>query len=174
MMSDVDASTVPNQPPNQTASKTHTKTRGFEIVTTTQRQHPSVQIRLPERSSQCSAGYDFYTPVGFVLSPEERFSVATDIKAYMQPDEYLALYPRSSLGIRGLMISNTVGIVDSDYYENPKNDGNIILFVQNIGQETLTIQAGDRIVQGVFSRYLQADADDNSVIRQGGFGESGR
>lgn len=150
------------------------KLRGFEVVELPYRHYPSEQILLPKRSSQCSAGYDLRTPVAFSLAVGELFSVTTDIRAYMAPHEYLALYPRSSVGLRGIMLVNTVGIIDSDYYQNPKNDGNIIITLHNLGQETFEAQAGDRIAQGIFCRYLLSDDDESEGLRLGGSGHSGR
>ncbi|GMA16484.1 dUTP diphosphatase [Deinococcus metallilatus] len=152
------------------------KQRGFELVAPQHRKHPDVEIRLPRRGSRHSAGYDFHTPVAFTIAPGERTIFATDIKVYMQPDEYLAIYPRSSIGMKAIMITSTVGIVDSDFYSNPHNDGNIHILLHNVGDTPFQAQAGDRIAQGLFTKYLLADGDDLSTgaERQGGYGHTGR
>ncbi|GHF92407.1 dUTPase [Deinococcus piscis] len=152
------------------------KQRGFELVAPQHRQHPDTEISLPRRGTRHSAGYDFVTPAGFTVQPGEMVRVTTDVKAYMGPGEVLQLYVRSSVGLRGLMLANTVGIVDADYYSNPDNDGNIILALRNLGAEPLTAQAGDRVAQGVFVPYLLADGDDLNMggERAGGYGHTGR
>lgn len=151
--------------------------RGFQLVSAQYRQHPDAQIPLPRRGTRHSAGYDFVTPAAFTVAPGEMVRVATDVKAYMGPGEVLQLYVRSSAGLRGLVLANTVGIVDADYYGNPDNDGNIILALRNLGAEPFTAQAGDRVAQGVFVSYLLADGDDDlegGEVRTGGYGHTGR
>ena len=150
--------------------------RGFEVVADRHRQHPDAAIQLPRRASRHSAGYDLHTPVDFTLAPQARTVIVTDLKAYMLPDEVLSVYPRSSVGLRGVMLSNTVGLVDADYHSNPDNDGNIRLSVLNLGADVFTARAGDRIAQAVFIRYLLADGDDVAAgpERQGGSGHTGR
>lgn len=140
------------------------------------RQHPAIEIQLPSRGSRHSAGYDLHTPTAFMLVPGATTVIVTDLKAYMLPDEVLSVFPRSSVGLRGVMLSNTVGIVDADYYANADNDGNIRLSLHNIGPEPFTARAGDRIAQAVFTRYLLADGDDLAAgpQRQGGHGHTGR
>lgn len=152
------------------------KIRGFEVVAVAHRQHPAATITLPKRGSRHSAGYDFVTPAAFTVLPGEVVKVVTDIKAYMQPGEVLQVYVRSSTGLRGLMLANTVGIVDADYYGNAGNDGNIILALRNLGTEALSIEAGERVAQAVFTPYLLADGDDleQGAVRAGGYGHTGR
>lgn len=152
------------------------KQRGFEIVSPQHRQHPDAEIRLLVRGSRRSAGYDFHTPVAFTLMPRARTVIATDVKAYMQPDEVLSVHTRSSVGIRAVMITNTVGIVDADFYSNPTNDGNIHIYLHNLGNEPFIAEAGDRIAQGIFTGYLLVDGDDldSGPERHGGYGHTGR
>lgn len=172
------------------------KNRGFEIVRNDKRQHkyptPTIQadhkidinglkwyvpeIILPKRSDQRSAGYDFHTPNGVTLFPQQKTIIWTDVKAYMHQDEVLEIYIRSSLAIKnGIMLSNNVGIIDSSYYSNEGNDGNIGIAVVNTTGITVTLEAGDRIAQGVFKKYLITD-DDATILteRKGGFGSSGK
>lgn len=152
------------------------KTRGFELVAAQHRQHPTAAITLPKRGSRHSAGYDFVTPAAFTVQPGEVVKVVTDVKAYMQSGEVLQVHVRSSAGLRGLMLANTVGIVDADYYSNAGNDGNIILALRNLGTEPLCVEAGERVAQAVFMPYLLADGDDleQGTVRSGGLGHTGR
>ena len=145
--------------------------RGFEVVTEEKRKTNC--YCLPTRSSKNSAGYDFYADKDYTISPNEIVKIWTDIKAYMQPDEFLMLDVRSSMGGK-YMLANTIGIVDSDYYGNPDNDGNIGFFLKNISNNQLTIFKGDKIGQAIFMKYLKADRDKTTTKRTGGFGSSGR
>lgn len=151
------------------------KTRGFEVVDDKFRKNPNAKIELPARADKESAGYDFRTPIDVTINPMEQVLIWTDVKAYMQPHEVLMLYVRSSLGIKkGLTLANTVGVIDSSYYDNPDNDGNIGICLVNRGMKPVTLKAGKRICQGIFTIYLPTD-DDNFLgdKRIGGFGSSG-
>lgn len=150
------------------------KLRGFEIVDDKHRKYPDTEIELPVRADSKSAGYDFRTPVTVTINSMEQVLIWTDVKAYMNPNEVLQLYVRSSLGVKkGLILANTVGIIDSSYYGNSDNDGNIGICLVNRGDKPVTLLAGERLCQGIFTYYLLADED--SVLketRDGGFGSS--
>lgn len=131
--------------------------------------------QAPTRATDNSAGYDFYAPVDVTIHPFKEVLVWTNVKAYMEADEVLKIYPRSSLGGKGMILMNTVGIIDSDYYENNLNDGNIGIKLYNTSGKTIQIKAGERFVQGIFQKYLMADDEEVLVnIREGGFGSSGK
>lgn len=150
------------------------KTRGFEIVKDNYRKYIDREINIPIRGSKGSAGYDFYSPESFILKPNEKKIVWTDIKAYMQEDEVLNLYVRSSIGIKkGLILSNGTGIIDKDYYSNVSNDGNIGIAITNISENEVKINENERIAQGIFLKYLIADNDQATEERLGGIGSTG-
>lgn len=152
------------------------KTRGFEVVSNEHRYNWDAEIVLPVRADPRSAGYDFHVPVDITIPAKEKLFLFSDVKSYMQPDEYLTLVPRSSAGIKlDIMFSNTIGIIDSSYYENSDNDGNIGFSFRNMGDKDVTIKAGERIGQGIFMKYLLADNDVTiSQERVGGYGSSGK
>lgn len=151
------------------------RTRGFEIVSDEFRKHPNVDIQLPKRGTKKSAGYDICTPVDIIIPPNGiSDAIQTDLKAYMLEDEVLEIVPRSSIGFKkGLMLINTVGIIDSDYYSNPDNDGNIGFKFKNLTDKAVEIKAGERILQGIFKKYLTTDYDDCNIERMGGIGSTG-
>ena len=130
--------------------------RGFKVVKDEYRKHPEVEIKLPKRGTKNSAGYDICTPVD-ILIPAHGFSepIQTDIKVYMGEDEVLKIYPRSSIGFKKkLMLVNTTGIIDSDYYENPDNDGNIGFAFYNMSDVDVLIKAGERVLQGILHQVF--------------------
>lgn len=149
--------------------------RGFEVVNYTKKKH-KVEIKLPVRADDGSAGYDFYSPVSVNISPGEKVTIWTDVKSYMGSDEVLKIYPRSSMGIKfNVSLANTTGIIDSSYYNNPDNDGNIGICIINNSQDIYSVSEGDRIGQGIFQKFLVADND--SVLndkRTSGIGHSGK
>ena len=150
--------------------------RGFKVVKDECRKHPDVEIKLPKRGTKHSAGYDICTPVD-ILIPSHGFSepIQTDIKAYMGEDEVLKIYPRSSIGFKKkLMLVNTTGIIDSDYYENPDNDGNIGFAFYNMSDVDVLIKAGERVLQGIFTKYLITEDDNADEVRTGGTGSTGK
>ena len=150
--------------------------RGFEVVSDGFRKYPEIDIQLPKRGDSRSGGYDFYAPCDITLQPNEKVLLFSDVKAYMQDDEVLMLYVRSSIGIKkGLVLSNGTGIIDSSYYNNPSNDGNIGIALHNTTDKVVELKQGERVIQGIFMNYLVADED--YVIhenRVGGIGSSNR
>lgn len=150
------------------------KLRGFEVVRNDMRKTEG-DIKLPTRATAQSAGYDFYLPCDVTIPPYSSTGIIpTDVKAYMQEGEVLMLYIRSSIGIKkGIVLSNNTGVIDCDYFSNPDNDGNIGVALRNESDETVTLHKGDRIMQGVFIKYLVADGDEATETRNGGFGHSG-
>ena len=147
--------------------------RYFEIVNDTYRKTKS-NITLPTRATKSSIAYDFYSPVDTVINPMQSVMIWTDVKAKFNTDEALLINVRSSMGKHPIMIANTQGWIESDYYSNPDNDGNIGIRLFNLGTESYVIKAGDRIAQGMFIKYLEADNGNTDTERQGGFGSSGK
>lgn len=131
---------------------------------------------LPTRADDKSAGYDFYTPIDFLVLPHSKITIWTNVKAYMQDDEVLQLFVRSSIGIKhDCVLANGTGIIDASYYGNEDNDGNIGICLVNRTGQSKEFKAGERIAQGVFLNYLIADED--GVLgneRKGGIGSSGK
>lgn len=147
------------------------RNRGFEVISS----YKDKQINLPVRKTARSAGYDLEAAERVTIEPGALALIATGLKAYMQSDEYLGIHIRSSLGIKKqLLLANSQGIIDADYYNNSDNEGHIIIALRNMGKETVTINKGDRIAQGIFYRYLTADDDYAEGVRSGGFGSTGR
>lgn len=129
------------------------------------------EITLPTRGSSRAMAYDFYASKSYSVMPNEIVKVWTDVKAYMQENECLIINVRSSMGGK-FMLANTSGWIDSDYYSNENNDGNIGIFLKNISDEVQTIFKGDRIAQGAFFNFLVADNGNTDNIRNGGFGST--
>lgn len=164
--------------------------RGFEPVSEESlRVHNNQwEVVLPRRATFGSAGYDLFVPEYYKekyrnhiwLTPGERFFFYTDVKCYMEEDEALFVYIRSGLSIKtGLTLTNAVGIVDSDYYSNASNDGNIGVSVINPTPDSVELPLIDkhgkmqRIAQGVFGKYLKVNGDNTKEERGGGYGWTG-
>ena len=131
-------------------------------------------IKLPERATKDSAGYDFFVPVDIKLMPESMtgLPVPTGIRCKMDEDVVLMLYPRSGLGFKyGMALLNTVGVIDSDYY-NADNEGHIKLKISNPSNKTLELKAGSAIMQGIFTPYYLAEESTPTAERTGGFGST--
>ncbi|MDR1473381.1 MAG: dUTP diphosphatase [Lactobacillales bacterium] len=172
-----------------------THKRGFEII----KDYEDKGINLPKRATKHAAGYDFEAAcnveipsiwsVGIKAGWDAIKNLAiadktdqsikpvmipTGIKAYMGEDEYLEITNRSSNPLkRFLLLSNGVGVIDSDYYNNPDNEGHIMLQFLNFGFTSITIKKGERIGQGIFHTFLKADQDVEGEKRVSGFGSTG-
>lgn len=151
------------------------KVRGFEIV----KGFEDKQINLPVRKTKYSAGYDIEAAEDTVIPSFKKGMaptlIKTGIKAYMQDDEFLALYNRSSNPKKkGLILANSVGIIDKDYYGNPDNDGHIMFAFYNIKEEDVVIKKGEAIGQGIFQKFFAIDNDSAEGERVGGFGSTSK
>lgn len=151
------------------------KVRGFEIA----KGYEESNIIMPERKTKYSAGYDVCSAEDIVIQPfkpgDKPTLVKTGIKAYMQENEYLMLCNRSSNpGKKGLVLANSVGIVDADYYGNPNNDGLIMYAFYNTKDEAVEIKKGDIIGQAIFQKFLVSDNDSAEGTRIGGFGSTSK
>ena len=149
------------------------KTRGFEVA----KGFENADINLPVRKTKYSAGYDIEAAEDVVIPSFKKGDaptlIKTGLKAYMADDEVLMLYNRSSNPKKkGLILANSVGVIDKDYYGNPDNDGHIMFAFYNIKDEDTVIKKGEAIGQAVFQKYLVTDDDIASGERTGGFGST--
>ena len=132
------------------------------------------RIRLPRRATAGSAGYDFFLTLPIVLRPGESIKVPTGIRARMDVNWVLQIYPRSGLGFKyRLQMNNTVGIIDSDYFYSD-NEGHIFAKITNDTNEgkTVEIEAGTGFMQGIFVEYGITMDDEVSTVRNGGLGST--
>ena len=149
------------------------KIRGFGVA----KGFEDKEINLPVRKTKFSAGYDIEAAEEVVVPSFKKGMnptlIKTGIKAYMQDDEVLMLYNRSSNPKKkGLILANRVGVIDKDYYGNQDNDGHIMFAFYNVKDEDITIKKGEAIGQAVFQKYLVTDDDSAEGERIGGFGST--
>lgn len=137
-------------------------------------------IRLPERGTTGSAGYDFFAVEDTTIEPFHQGGkptlVRTGIKANLGiKNNFLMLANRSSNpGKLGLVMANSIGVIDKDYYNNPDNDGEIMFSYYNVGNEPVTIEKGNKVGQGIIMNYLTTSNDNVTEERTGGFGSTGQ
>ena len=130
---------------------------------------------LPKRATQASAGYDFFAIEEITISPGEKIKFPTGYKAKFSSDEMLMLIVRSSMGFKhNVRLTNQVGIIDSDYYNNESNEGHIWVSLQNHGNNEYIIKKGDAYMQGIFLKFLITDNDNANTSRTGGFGSTNK
>ena len=158
-----------------------TKIRGFEKISIDQfikdikapNQNLYDDIKAPKRATEHSAGYDIFAINDIKLQPGDMAAIPTGIKAYMQSDEWFSIRVRSGHGLKyNIRLKNQVGVVDSDYYNNPKNEGHIFVALHNQGERDFIIKKGEAFAQGIFHKYLKADNDISDTKRNGGFGST--
>ena len=151
------------------------KKRGFEIA----KGFENAEINLPKRKTKYSAGYDVEAAEDCIIPSFKKGMkptlVKTGIKAYMMDDEVLILANRSSNpGKKGLILANSIGVIDKDYYGNPDNDGHIMFAFYNIKDEDTVIKKGDAIGQAIFQKFFVTDDDEATGDRIGGFGSTSK
>lgn len=130
-------------------------------------------IKLPRRATSGSAGYDFFVPCDISISPKEDVKIPTGIRLELDKNTFLMCVPRSGLGFKyRLMMNNTVGIIDSDYFYSD-NEGHIFAKLYNGGNKEVFIKKGDAFMQGIILPYLLTDDDYADGVRNGGFGSTG-
>ena len=149
------------------------KTRGFEIA----KGWEDKNINLPIRKTARSAAYDIEAAEDIVLPSFNKgmkpILIPTGLKSYMGSDEVLIIVPRSSSPKKqGISFPHSMGVIDSDYYENPDNDGHIFVQVINLKNEDVLIKKGDTVAQAMFQKYLTVDNDNATGERLGGFGST--
>lgn len=131
-------------------------------------------IKLPQRGTSGSAGYDFFTPQTINLAISKVAKIPTGIRVKIDDGWFLAVMPRSGLGFKyKVQLYNTVGVIDSDYY-NSSNEGHIFVKIVNDNGENkaMTVNKGDGFVQGIFLPYGLATDDNTTTVRDGGFGST--
>ena len=149
------------------------KVRGFEIV----KGYEDRDIHIPVRKTAKSAAYDLEAAEDIVLPSFNKGAkpvlIPTGLKAYMQSDEVLYLFPRSSGPKKqGISFPHSVGVIDADYYGNVDNDGHIFIQVINLKDEDVVIKKGDAVAQAIFQKFLLVDDDNAEGTRVGGFGST--
>lgn len=145
--------------------------RYFEAVAAAYRHHPGTP-QLPVRATATAAAYDFFSSVNALIKPGSYKTIWTDVRARFPDNEVLILNVRSSMGEHPVMLANTQGWIDSDYYNNISTGGNIGIMLYNLGTRPYIINVGDRIAQGMFVQYQVADNGNTDNIRSGGFGST--
>lgn len=151
------------------------KIRGFEVA----KGFEDKEINLPIRKTKYSAGYDIEAAEDCIIPSFKKgikpTLIKTGIKAYMQEDEVLILANRSSNpGKKGLILANSIGVIDKDYYGNADNDGHIMFAFYNMKEEDIEIKKGDAIGQAIFQKYFITDNDEATEERTGGFGSTNK
>lgn len=148
------------------------KKRGFEIA----KGWENKNISLPIRKTKYSCAYDVEAAEDVVIPKFELGClptlIPTGLKAYCRKDEWFLLANRSSGPKKGLVMANSLGIIDSDYYENESNDGHFYFQYYNFSNQDITIKKGDSIGQVIFMKYLLVDDDTSTGKRTGGFGST--
>lgn len=148
--------------------------RCFEKVCAEKRK-TNAAINLPQRATCHSAGYDIYSPVEAKIEPGKPTLIWTDVKVRMKKNEVFMVFIRSSMGKKMIALANGTGIIDSDYYGNEDNDGNIGIMLVNHGEEPYVIKVGDRIAQGIFMKFKTIQEKRKSKTKRvGGFGSTSK
>lgn len=141
------------------------------------------EYSLPHYATSGSAGIDLVTTRALTIFPGDIIPIPTGLSMHIgsECDNLMGVVvPRSGLGTKGLVLANTIGIIDEDY------QGEIIIQAWNkssatwISNEPIVLKAGDRIAQLIFvpvmkARFSIVEEFTNKTSRgDGGFGSTGK
>jgi dUTP pyrophosphatase len=143
----------------------------FEVISSFKEK----KINLPQRQTNYSAGYDLEAAEQVEIYPQKISLIPTGVKASFPNNQVLLIYVRSSLPLKkGLMLANNVGVIDSDYYNNKKNEGHIFIALYNFSDKTVQIEKHERIAQGIFQNFYLTydDNTEKKKKRKSGFGST--
>lgn len=131
-------------------------------------------IKLPQRATKGSAGYDIFAPYDIEIPPKSTVKIPTGIRVYLDDDKFLAVYPRSGLGFKYKMqLYNSIGVIDNDYIFSD-NEGHIWCKFYNDSPDgkTITIKQGEGMCQGIIQQFFKTDDDETDGVRNGGMGST--
>lgn len=149
--------------------------RKFEVVKKEFLKYDVEDIKLPVRATKSAVGYDFYSPIDAVIKPKDSMLIWTNVKAQFEENVGLILAVTSGMGKNNITLANAIGVIESDYYGNISNDGNLGFRLHNFGTEDYVIKKGDKIGQGFFFHFLTVDNEEEiTTVRTGGFGSTNK
>lgn len=133
-------------------------------------------IKLPQQATASSAGCDFFMPFNLNFEAGSRFRIATGIRWVTENEtdrgKVLLIVPRSGLGFKyGIRLTNTVGVIDSDYCDSD-NEGHIIVSLDNPSEQTVMLEEGKAFAQGLVVSYDIPEGAGSDRARSGGFGST--
>jgi dUTP pyrophosphatase len=132
------------------------------------------EIKLPQRKTEFSAGYDFHMPCSFTLYPHDTLTIPTGVRCYLENDKVLQIYPRSGLAFKyGMHLANGVGIIDADYVY-ADNEGHIMIKLVNPSDKEIDFEKGDAFAQGIITQYFKTVDDNTTTLRTGGMGSTSK
>ena len=132
-------------------------------------------IIIPRRSTTYSAGYDFFSTCDIDVKAGETYVIPSGIKVQFDyVSQYLAIFPRSSLGFKyGMKLSNTIPVIDNDYYGNENNEGHILISFSS--DKDFKIKKGDKFCQGIVMLFEVLGGEiPPTKTRTGGIGSTGK
>lgn len=144
------------------------------MITTVRIRRLRPSVDLPSYASAGAAGFDLAAAEDTTIQPGRVALVPTGLVVEVPTGMFLGIFARSSTPLkRGLMIANGVGVIDQDYC-GPADE--VKIAVLNFTAEAVTVNAGDRIAQGIFlpsTRVAWEEAGELRALSRGGFGSTG-
>lgn len=122
----------------------------------------------PVRKTKGSAGYDFIAPEDIIIPGKWKKEFDTGVSVEVEEGYVLLLFIRSSLGSKGITLTNNVAVIDSDYRQNIRG------FLFNENSDPYIIKKGERYMQGVIVPYFTTQDDEVTEERTGGVGSTGK
>lgn len=132
-------------------------------------------LPLPSYKTAGACGFDLYSRIEKIIQPREITLLPTNLIIAVPADYVLVIAPRSSLAMKkGLIMPHSMGIIDQDFCGEADE---IMMQVQNITDQPVRVERGERLGQGIFLRYAVAAWQETEIMAQpsrGGFGTTGQ
>ncbi|XP_042199036.1 deoxyuridine 5'-triphosphate nucleotidohydrolase, mitochondrial [Callorhinchus milii] len=131
----------------------------------------TTNAHTPTRGSARAAGHDLYSAYDYIIPPQDKAIVKTDIQIALPPGCYGRVAPRSGLASK-YFIDVGAGVIDEDYR------GNVGVVLFNFSKETFEVKKGDRIAQLICERIYYPELEELKNLDEtnrgaGGFGSTG-
>lgn len=131
-------------------------------------------LELPKHESAGAVGFDLVTRETTIIAPGAIALVPGNVVVEVPKGYALLIVPRSSLPRKKMLVCpHSIGVIDQDYH-GPEDE--ILVQVQNISDEPVTVERGERIAQGMFTKIEQAEwveEQELATVSRGGFGSTG-
>ena len=124
---------------------------------------------IPEYKRELSGGMDIYLQQDVTLNVGSDNVINLGFAAEVPEGHIAMLIPRSSAGMKGIALRNTVGIIDADY----RGEWIAHITLDSICDKPIAYKRGERILQAVIVPFNKVEIELSDTLSQTGRGDTG-